>query len=116
MQVAALENLLDTLQLAAFDAVRAVNSRGLSLKDHLRDVLARVKEVATHGIHQSVSAALATAQLRFGHELCHLEPGFPHTDRPEEQEELVGDFTAAVEAIAGAIRAQDVVNNLFLGP
>jgi len=116
MQVAALENLLDTLQLAAFDAVREVNSRGLSLNDRLWDVLARVREVVTHGIHQGANVALAAVQLCSRHELRHLVPDFPIADRPKDQEELVGDFTATDEAIAGAIRVEDVIYNLFRGP
>lgn len=67
----------------------------------------------THGIHQGAGAALAMVQLHSRHKLCHLEPSFPDTDWPKDQEELVGDFTSAAEAIAGAIRAEDVVDNLF---
>jgi hypothetical protein len=59
---------------------------------------------------------LAIAQLRLGHELRHLEPGFPDTDWLEDKEDLIGDFTDAAEAIAVTIHAQDVVNNVFLGP
>ena len=72
--------------------------------------------MATHGIHYGAGATLAAAQLRSGHELRHLEPGFPDTDRLEDQEDLIGDFTDAVEAIAVTIHAQDIVNNVFLGP
>lgn len=54
-------------------------------------------------------------QLLSRHELCHLDPGFAATDRPEDQEELVGDFTDAAKTIAGAICAVDVVDNLFQG-
>jgi hypothetical protein len=72
--------------------------------------------VATHGIHYGAGATLATVQLRLGHELPHLEPGFPNTDWLEDQEDLIGDFTDAVEAIAVTIHAQDVVNNVFFGP
>ena len=50
------------------------------------------------------------------HELRHLEPGFSDTNRLEDQEDLIGDFPDAAEAIAVTIHAQDVVNNVFLGP
>ena len=72
--------------------------------------------MATDGVHYDAGAALATAQLRLGNELCHLEPGFLDTNRLEDQEDLMGDFTDAIEAIAMIIHAEDVVNNVFLGP
>ena len=72
--------------------------------------------MATHGVRYGVGAALAAVQLHSGHELRHLEPGFLNTDRLEDQEDLIGDFTDAAEAIAVTIHAQDVVNNVFLGP
>ena len=109
-----LENHHETLQHAALGAVAAVNARGVSLEDRLQDILVCAREVATYGICYGAGAALATAQLRSGHELRHLEPGFSDTDRLEDQEDLIGDFTDA-EAIVVTIHAQDV-NNVFLGP
>ena len=96
--------------------VAAVNARGVSLEDRLQDILVHAREVATHGACYGAGATLAAAQLRLGHELHHLEPGFSDTDRPEDQEDLIRDFTDAAEAIAMTIHAQDVVNNVFLGP
>jgi hypothetical protein len=61
--------------------------------------------VATHGVRYDASAALAVAQLHSGHELCHLEPSFLDIDRLEDQEDLLGDFTNAAEAIAMTIHA-----------
>jgi hypothetical protein len=61
--------------------------------------------VATHGVRYDASVALAAAQLHSGHELYHLEPGFPDIDRLEDQEDLLGDFTNAAEAIAVTIHA-----------
>ena len=72
--------------------------------------------MATHGVRYGASGALAVAQLCSGHELHHLEPSFSGTDRLEDQDDLIGDFTDAVEAIAVIIHAEDVVNNVFLGP
>ena len=72
--------------------------------------------MATHGVRYGVGAALAAAQLCLGHELRHLEPSFLDTDWLEDQEDLIGDFTDAAEAIAVIIHAEDVVNNVFLGP
>jgi hypothetical protein len=72
--------------------------------------------VATHGVRYGASAALAITQLHSGHKLRHPKPGFLDTDRLEDQEDLIGDFTDAAEAITVTIHAQDVVNNIFLGP
>ena len=72
--------------------------------------------MATHGVRYGVGAALAAMQLRSGPELRHLEPAFSDTDRLEDQEDLIGDFTDVAEAIAVTIHIQDVVNNVFLGP
>jgi hypothetical protein len=61
--------------------------------------------VATHGVRYGASAALAVVKLRLGHELYHLEPCFSNIDRLEDQEDLIGDFTDAAEAIAVTIQA-----------
>ena len=111
-----LENHHETLQCATLGVVAVANARGVSLEDCLQDILVRAREVATHGIRYSAGAAFATVQLRSGHKLCHLESGFLNIDRLEDQEDLIGDFTDAVEAITVTIHAQDVVNNIFLGP
>ena len=72
--------------------------------------------MATHGVRYGASAALVAAQLHLGHELHHLEPSFLDTEWLKDQEDLIGDFTDAVEAITVIIHAKDVVNNIFLGP
>ena len=111
-----LENRHETLQRAALGAVAAVNTRGVSLEGRLHDILVHAREVATHGISYGVGATLATTQLHLGHELYHLEPSFSDTNPLEDQEDLIRDFTDAVEAIAVTIHAQNVVHNVFLGP
>ena len=111
-----LENRHETLQRTTLGVVTAVNARGVSLKDHLQDIPVRAREVASHGIHDGAGAALAVAQLCSGYELRHLEPSFSDTDRLEDQEDLIGDFTDGAKAIVMTIHAQDVVNNVFLGP
>ena len=111
-----LESRHKILQRAAHGTVAAVNARGVSLEDCLQDIPIRAREVTTHGVCYGAGAALAIAQLHSRHELHHLEPGFPDTDRLEDQEDLIRDFTDAAEAIAVIIYAEDVVNNIFLGP
>ena len=95
-----LESFHEILQWASHGTVVVVNARGVSLKDRLQDILVRAREVATHGVRYGAGATLATAQLCSGHELHHLEPGFLDTDQLEDQEDLIGDFTDAAEAIA----------------
>jgi len=53
--------------------------------------------VATHGVHYGASASLAVAQLRLGHDIHHLEPGFLDTNGLEDQGDLIGDFSDATE-------------------
>ena len=111
-----LENRHETLQCAALGTVAAINARGVSLQDRLQDIPVCAREMATYGVHYGAGAALAAVHLCSGPKLCHLEPSFLDTDWLVDQEDLIGDFTDAAEAIAVNINAQDVVNNVFLGP
>jgi hypothetical protein len=45
-----------------------------------------------------------------------LEPSFPDTDQLEDQEDLIGDFADATEAITVIIHVEDVVNNVLSKP
>ena len=60
-----------------------------------------------------MSVALAAAQAQIRHDLHTMEVGFPTNDGPEGHEDLIEDFTAAVEAIVDITSAQDVINNVF---
>ena len=111
-----LENHHETLQRVALGAVAAVNAKGVSLEDRLHDIPVRAREVATHGVRYGANAALAAVQIHSRHELYHLEPGFLDTNRLEDQEDMIGDFTDAAEAIIVTIHAQDVVNNVISRP
>ena len=96
------------MSLAAVSSVTRATEDGIVLP-HLFMELPLTPKTNGYG----AGAALVAAQLRSGHELRHLEPGFPDTDRLEDQEDLIGDFTDAAEAIIVTIHAQDVVNNVF---
>ena len=108
-----LESRHKILKWVAQGVVAAVNAKGVSLEDRLQDIPVHAKELATHGDHYGADAALTTAQLRSGHKLHHLKPVFLDTDRLKDQEDLIGDFTDAAEAITVIIHAEDVVNNVF---
>jgi hypothetical protein len=104
-----LENRHEILQWVAHGAVAAINARGVSLENRLQDIPVHAREVATHGVRYGAGTALAAMQLCLGYKLRHLEPSFPNIDRLKDQEDLIGDFTDATEAIAVIIHAEDVV-------
>jgi len=95
----ALEEELAALREVALVAVNNVNARGVLLEDHLRAMPARVSIVALSGVRHGAALALATAQLRSSHDLRLLEPGFLVGIDEEEQEDLIGDFTATTRPL-----------------
>ena len=104
---------MESLQLAANTAADAVNARGPFINARLHDILARVQEIALHGVHHGASMALAVAQVQTGYELQAMEISFPMGDGPEEHEDLLKEFIVAVEAAVDITSAQDVVNKVF---
>ena len=94
-------------------AVDAVNARSSLIDARLRDVPARVQEVALHGVRHGTAVALTVAQVQTGHELHAMETGFPMGDGPEEHEDLLKEFVMAAEAIVDITSTQDVVNKVF---
>ena len=80
----------------------------------LQDNLARIQEIALHGVLHGASVALTMAQVQTVYDLHAMEVGFPIGDGPEGHEDLIVDFTAAAEAIVDITSAQDVVNSLRL--
>ena len=73
---------LESLQSAANVAVDAVNARGSPIDVRLQDILARIQEIALHGVHHGAAVALTTAQVQTGHDLRTMEVGFPTDDGP----------------------------------
>ena len=72
--------------------------------------------VALCGVRHGAAIALAVAQLHSSHDLHLLEPGFLVGANEPELEELIGDFTAATEAIMAATRVGDIVLTTFFDP
>ena len=93
-----------------------INARGAVPVAHLHDVPNRVREVALHAVHHGAAVALAVAQVRSGCELRLHPHGFPATDRPEDHENLIEDFSNAADTIAFSSLAEDIVNKVFLDP
>ena len=58
---------------------------------------------------------LAVAQVHSGHEVQLLPHGFLATDHPEDHENLIEDFSNAMNTIAFTSSAGDIVSKVFLG-
>ena len=67
-------------------------------------------------MRHGATLALAKAQLCSDHDLHLLEPSFLVGANDEEQEDLIGDFTTAVEAIMVATHAGDIILAAFFDP
>jgi hypothetical protein len=84
-----------------------------AMKDHLQDASVRVREVALHGIHSGAVVTLAIAQVRSGHDLCLVEPGFLEEENLDDNQDLVDDFEGAGAVAADITSAEEVMNNVF---
>ena len=51
-----------------------------------------------------------------GHDLRLVEPGFLEEENPDDYQDLVDDFEGASATVAYITLAEEVVNNVFLGP
>ena len=111
-----LSTQLESLQLAANYAAQSVNARGTVLVVHLHDIPNWAREIALHGVCHGAVDALAVAQVHSRYELQLLPYVFPATDHPEDPENLVEDFSNAVNNIALSSSAGDIVNKVFLIP
>ena len=98
------------------NASNALNAQGDTLEARLQDVPVRARKVALHGIHRGAATALAIAQVRSGHDLHLVEPGFSEEENPDDYQDLVDDFEGVGVAMANITSAKEVVNNVFLGP
>ena len=94
-------------------AVDVVNARVSPIDARLQDVPVCVWEITLHRVRHGAAVALTAAQVQTGYELHATETGFPMGDGPEEHEDLLEEFTMAVEAIVDITSAQDVVNKVF---
>jgi len=71
--------------------------------------------VALHGIYRGAAVTLATAQVCSGHNLRLVEPGFPE-ENPDGYQDLVDDFEGTDATVVNVTSAEEVMNNVFLGP
>jgi hypothetical protein len=102
--------------LAAGDASSALNAQGDTLEVCLQDVPISAREVALHGVCHGATVALAIAQVCSSHDLHLVEPGFPEEENLDDYQDLVDDFKGVDAVVVNITSAEEVVNNVFLGP
>ena len=91
-----------------------MNAKGSTVAARLRNVPARVMEVAEHGVHAGAIMAITVVTHMSGADYRQWELVFPEWGaRQEAFEELVDDLYYPANAIVGDISLDGVVNNLF---
>ena len=103
---------------ALLDASRvtidSVNAKGSTVAAHLRNIPARVKEVARYRAHKGAARAIAVISTMSEADYRLWEPIFPEWGaRQEAFEELVNDIYFPADAIVGDISLDGVIGNLF---
>ena len=97
-------------------AIDSVNARGSTVAARLRNVPARVKEVAEHGVHAGAARAIAVVSTMSGADYRQWEPVFPEWGAAQEAfDELVDNLSLAADAIVDDVSLDGVVSNLFGG-
>ena len=109
-----MESQVQTLLEASRVAIDSVNARGSIVAARLRNVPARVTEVAEHGVHASAARAIAVVSHMFGADYRHWEPVFPEWGTARDAfDELVDDLSLPADAIVADVSLDGVVSNLF---
>jgi hypothetical protein len=85
-----------------------MRTKGECLEERLLDILEHVRDVEEYGVQRGAAVALATAQVRSGHELCFLV-GFLEGEGVADHERLIEDFDEAADAIAAEVPAEEVI-------
>ena len=81
---------------------------------HAHRTLARVKEVAGHGVHEGAARAIAMVSTMFGADYRRCVPVFPEWRAAREDfEELVDDLRYIADTIVDDASLDGVVGNLF---
>ena len=91
-----------------------MNARGSTVAARLRNVPARVTEVAEHGVHAGAARAIAVVSTMSGVDYRQWEPVFPNWGAMREAfDELVDDLSFPADAIITDVSLEGVVSNLF---
>ena len=83
--------------------------------DRLQHIPNRARDIATHGVRQGATTALAVAQTCTRQKLLLLEPVFPKGKGRACFDKLIVQFDVAADAIGNELSADSVVNKVFLG-
>jgi hypothetical protein len=109
-----LDSQVQTLLDASRVAIDLVNARGSTVAARLRNVPARVTEVAEHGVHASAARAITVVSTMSGADYRQWKPVFPEWGAVREAfNELVDDLSLAANAIVADVSLDWVVSNLF---
>ena len=80
----------------------------------LRNIPARVKEIARYGTHEGAARAVAVVSTMSGEDYRQWEPVFPEWGAAREEfKELVDDLYFPTDAVVGDISLDGVIGNLF---
>jgi len=95
-------------------AIDSVNARGSTIAARLRNIPARVMEVAEHRVHAGAARAIAVISHMSGADYRQWEPVFPEWEASREAfDELVDDLSLPADAIIADVSLEGVVSNLF---
>jgi hypothetical protein len=109
-----LESQVQTLLDASRVAIDSVNVRGSTVAARLRNVLARITEVAEHGVHVGAARAIAVISTLSGADYRQWEQVFPEWGAVREAfDELVDDLSLAADATVVDVSLDRVVSHLF---
>ena len=91
-----------------------MNAKGSTVAARLRNVPARIKEVARFGAHEGAARAITVVSTMSVVDYRQWELVFPEWGaRQEAFEELVDDLYFPVDTIVGDVSLDGVVGNLF---
>ena len=95
-------------------AIDSVNARGSIVAARLRNISARVNQVARHEAHEGTARAIAVVSTMSRTDYRQWEPVFPEWGTAwEDFEELIDDLYFPSDAIVGDVSLDGVVSNLF---
>ena len=109
-----MESQVQTLLKASRVAIDSVNARGSTVAARLRNVPARVMEVAEHRVHAGAARSIAVVSTMSGADYRQWGLVFREWGTAREDfEELVDDLHSLADAIVGDVSLDRVVGNLF---
>ena len=109
-----MESQVQTLLEASRVAIDSVNARGSTVAARLRNVPARIMEVAEHGVHAGAARAIAVVSTMSGEDYRQWELVFPEWGEARNAfDEMVDDLSLLADAIVADVSLEGVVSNLF---